>query len=109
MADEQDRWLDRATAEILLRGESLEAVDPAVRDRAERLAGTLGALSVPPVPTSGELPLSLFPLLPPLSLLSFRGGSCSRVVSRVSRFSPASRAPSRSWAAVPAPARRLRQ
>ncbi|ANB08168.1 hypothetical protein SAM40697_4210 [Streptomyces ambofaciens] len=56
MADEQDRWLDRATAEILLRGESLEAVDPAVRDRAERLAGTLGVLSVPPVPTSGELP-----------------------------------------------------
>ncbi|MEJ1197162.1 MULTISPECIES: hypothetical protein [unclassified Streptomyces] len=56
MADEQDRWLDRETAEILLRGESLEAVDPAARDRAERLAGALGALSVPPVPTSGELP-----------------------------------------------------
>ncbi|MFE1028700.1 hypothetical protein ACFW5I_29755 [Streptomyces sp. NPDC058818] len=56
MADEQDRWLDRETAEILLRGESLEAVDPAARDRAERLAGALGALSAPPVPTSGELP-----------------------------------------------------
>ncbi|MFE5395119.1 hypothetical protein ACFQ9U_11185 [Streptomyces sp. NPDC056568] len=56
MADEQDRWLDRATAEILLRGESPEAVDPAVRDRAARLAETLGALAVPPVPTSGELP-----------------------------------------------------
>ncbi|WP_395572160.1 hypothetical protein [Streptomyces sp. BK79] len=56
MADEQDRWLDRETAEILLRGESLEAVDPAVRDRARRLAGALGALSGPPVPTSEELP-----------------------------------------------------
>ncbi|MBQ1094665.1 hypothetical protein KBY55_00755 [Streptomyces sp. b94] len=57
MADEQDRWLDRETAEILLRGESLEAVDPAARDRAERLAGALGALSAPPpVPAGGELP-----------------------------------------------------
>ncbi|MFE2049925.1 hypothetical protein ACFXAS_15615 [Streptomyces sp. NPDC059459] len=56
MADEQDRWLDRATAEILLRGESPEAVDPAVRDRAARLAEALGALAAPPVPTSGELP-----------------------------------------------------
>ncbi|MGC9380486.1 hypothetical protein [Streptomyces sp. MH13] len=56
MADEQDRWLDRETAEILLRGESLEAVDPADRDRAERLARALGALSAPPVPSGGELP-----------------------------------------------------
>ncbi|MFH9576003.1 hypothetical protein [Streptomyces sp. NPDC017230] len=56
MADEQDRWLDRETAEILLRGESPEAVDPAVRDRAERLARALGALSAPPVPSSAELP-----------------------------------------------------
>ncbi|CAM5658953.1 hypothetical protein [Streptomyces fumanus] len=56
MADEQDRWLDRETAELLLRGESLESVDPAVRDRAERLASTLAALSAPTPPTSGELP-----------------------------------------------------
>ncbi|MEU7253325.1 hypothetical protein AB0A87_35185, partial [Streptomyces sp. NPDC045251] len=56
MADEQDRWLDRETAEILLRGESLEAVDPAARDRAERLAEALGALTAPPVPASEELP-----------------------------------------------------
>ncbi|MCZ9348214.1 hypothetical protein NGM36_00020, partial [Streptomyces mutabilis] len=56
MADEQDRWLDRETAEILLRGESLEAVDPAARERAERLVEALGALASPPVPTSGELP-----------------------------------------------------
>ncbi|GAA3990215.1 hypothetical protein GCM10022384_42750 [Streptomyces marokkonensis] len=56
MADEQDRWLDRETAEILLRGESPEAVDPAARDRAARLARALGALSAPPVPSSTELP-----------------------------------------------------
>ncbi|MDT0610308.1 hypothetical protein [Streptomyces lancefieldiae] len=56
MADEQDRWLDRETAELLLRGESPRAVDPAARDRAERLAAVLGALSAPPLPTSEELP-----------------------------------------------------
>ncbi|GHB43573.1 hypothetical protein GCM10010377_37900 [Streptomyces viridiviolaceus] len=56
MADEQDRWLDRETAELLLRGESLDAVDPAVRDRAERLAEALHALSAQPPPTSQELP-----------------------------------------------------
>ncbi|MFC1263494.1 hypothetical protein ACFBEZ_32430, partial [Streptomyces sp. CC302I] len=56
MADEQDRWLDRETAEILLRGESLEAVDPAARDRAERLAEALGALAAAPAPTSEEMP-----------------------------------------------------
>ncbi|MFJ8188549.1 hypothetical protein ACIQ8D_01940 [Streptomyces sp. NPDC096094] len=56
MADEQDRWLDRETAELLLRGESPQAVDPAARERAERLAGALAALSAPPVPTSEELP-----------------------------------------------------
>ncbi|MBD0423170.1 hypothetical protein H0H10_29110 [Streptomyces sp. TRM S81-3] len=56
MADEQDSWLDRETAELLLRGQSPEAVDPAVRDRAERLARALHTLSSPPPPTSGELP-----------------------------------------------------
>ncbi|MGW0331367.1 hypothetical protein ACWD0J_05700 [Streptomyces sp. NPDC003011] len=56
MADEQYRWLDRETAERLLSGESLEAVDVAARDRAERLAKTLDALSVEPPPTSAELP-----------------------------------------------------
>jgi hypothetical protein len=38
MADEQYRWLDRDTAERLLRGESLEAVDRPTRDQADRLA-----------------------------------------------------------------------
>ncbi|MEV6514040.1 hypothetical protein AB0M61_49095 [Streptomyces sp. NPDC051642] len=50
------RWLDRETAELLLRGESLEAVDPAARAQAERLARTLGALSVEPPQTKVELP-----------------------------------------------------
>lgn len=50
------RWLDRETAELLLRGESLEAVDPAARAQAERLARTLGALSVEPSQTKVELP-----------------------------------------------------
>ncbi|MET7567982.1 hypothetical protein ABZT04_05690 [Streptomyces sp. NPDC005492] len=51
-----DRWLDRETAELLLRGESLEAVDPADRAQAERLAKALGALSVDPSPAKVELP-----------------------------------------------------
>ncbi|MGW7239132.1 hypothetical protein [Streptomyces sp. NPDC054804] len=56
MADEQDKWLNRVTAERLLRGESLEAVDESARDQAERLARTLGALSVRSVPDTAELP-----------------------------------------------------
>ncbi|MEU6535137.1 hypothetical protein [Streptomyces sp. NPDC047000] len=59
MADEQYRWLDGETAELLLRGDSVKAVgsvDPSARDQAERLAGTLGALSVPSTATEGELP-----------------------------------------------------
>ncbi|MCT7357300.1 hypothetical protein N4P33_34945, partial [Streptomyces sp. 15-116A] len=55
MADEQHRWLDRETAERLLSGLPPEAADPAARERAERLARTLGALSPPPL-TSEELP-----------------------------------------------------
>ncbi|WP_217209305.1 hypothetical protein [Streptomyces sp. AC550_RSS872] len=56
MADEQYRWLDRETAERLLRGESLEAVDTADRDQAERLAKTLEALTAEPPLSSAELP-----------------------------------------------------
>ncbi|MFK4104990.1 hypothetical protein ACI2L1_33935 [Streptomyces sp. NPDC019531] len=51
-----DRWLDPETAERLLRGESLEAVDAAVRDQAERLAKTLEALSAEPASADGGLP-----------------------------------------------------
>ncbi|WP_052310340.1 hypothetical protein [Streptomyces viridochromogenes] len=56
MADEQYRWLDRETAERLLNGEPLEAVDGAAPERAERLARTLDALSASPPLTSEELP-----------------------------------------------------
>ncbi|MET8828335.1 hypothetical protein ABZX40_22165 [Streptomyces sp. NPDC004610] len=54
MADEHHRWLDRETAERLLRGEPLEALDDDARDQADRLAQALGALSVPPPPPTGE-------------------------------------------------------
>ncbi|MER6349074.1 hypothetical protein ACWC10_33680 [Streptomyces sp. NPDC001595] len=56
MADEQYRWLDREMAERLLRGESPDAVDPAAREQADRLAEALGALSATPPLTSEEVP-----------------------------------------------------
>ncbi|MFD5161683.1 hypothetical protein ACFWMJ_26980 [Streptomyces hawaiiensis] len=56
MADEQYRWLDRETAERLLSGEPLGAVEGAGGDQAEHLARTLGALSATPPLTSDELP-----------------------------------------------------
>ncbi|MFI1706199.1 hypothetical protein ACWDDN_11655 [Streptomyces griseoruber] len=60
MADKQDRWLDRETAERLLRGESPEnAVAPEAHDQAERLARTLAALSAlgaEPLRADEELP-----------------------------------------------------
>ncbi|MFF3936216.1 hypothetical protein [Streptomyces phaeofaciens] len=69
MADKQDRWLDRETAERLLRGDSPDdtlgpTASETTRDQAERLARTLSALSslsalAPLVPTpsadDGEL------------------------------------------------------
>ncbi|MGW2489629.1 hypothetical protein ACWCV9_20770 [Streptomyces sp. NPDC001606] len=56
MADEQYRWLNRETAERLLRGEPLEAVDPRARDQAERLSEALGALSARTAGGTAELP-----------------------------------------------------
>ncbi|MCZ0987345.1 hypothetical protein O1M54_19745 [Streptomyces diastatochromogenes] len=56
MADEHNKWLTRDTAERLLRGESLEAVDASSSDQAERLAKALGALSAEAAPATGELP-----------------------------------------------------
>ncbi|MEU3980399.1 hypothetical protein AB0F77_09850 [Streptomyces sp. NPDC026672] len=56
MADEQYQWLNRDTAERLLRGESLEAVDAAAREQAERLAKALGSLSVEAAGPEVELP-----------------------------------------------------
>ncbi|MFF1379906.1 hypothetical protein [Streptomyces sp. NPDC058308] len=45
MADEQHKWLDRDTAERLLRGEPLEGIDPGARAQADRLAQALAALA----------------------------------------------------------------
>ncbi|MEU9304401.1 hypothetical protein [Streptomyces sp. NPDC048269] len=59
MADERDRWLDRAAADKLLRGEPAEpvgpAADPRTRREAARLRAALDALAGPPHAT-GELP-----------------------------------------------------
>ncbi|MFG2986024.1 hypothetical protein ACGFYQ_33060 [Streptomyces sp. NPDC048258] len=59
MADERDRWLDRAAADKLLRGEPAEpvgpAADPRARREAARLRAALDALAGPP-PATGELP-----------------------------------------------------
>jgi hypothetical protein len=56
MADEQYKWLDRETAERLLRGEPLDAVDADARAQAERLAGALGELTPKQPLTSEEIP-----------------------------------------------------
>ncbi|MGN5379921.1 hypothetical protein ACQ4WX_29970 [Streptomyces lasalocidi] len=56
MADEHDKWLNRETAERLLRGESLEVVDARARDQAERLSRALGALSVQGLPPPVNFP-----------------------------------------------------
>ncbi|MEU6350023.1 hypothetical protein ABZ896_11915 [Streptomyces sp. NPDC047072] len=50
------QWLDLETAELLLRGESPEAVDPAARDQADRLAKTLESLTAQPARAGVELP-----------------------------------------------------
>jgi hypothetical protein len=55
MADERHKWLNRRTAERLLRGEPLEAVDACGRDQAEPLSEVLGALAAEAAPTPGEL------------------------------------------------------
>lgn len=59
MADERDRWLDRAAADRLLRGEPVEPVGPAADPRARREAARLRAALdslAPAAPASGELP-----------------------------------------------------
>ncbi|MFB7466793.1 hypothetical protein ACFCZ1_25405 [Streptomyces sp. NPDC056224] len=59
MADERDRWLDRAAADKLLRGEPAEPAgpdaDPRARREAARLRAALDALAGPP-PATAELP-----------------------------------------------------
>ncbi|MFD4049993.1 hypothetical protein ACFWSF_31295, partial [Streptomyces sp. NPDC058611] len=59
MADERNRWLDRAAADRLLRGEPAEPVgpsaDPRARGEAARLRAALDALAERPA-ARGELP-----------------------------------------------------
>ncbi|MFG2533852.1 hypothetical protein ACGFU4_01255 [Streptomyces sp. NPDC048511] len=55
MADEQHEWLDADAAEMLLRGEPVEAVDDHARAEARRLEAALGAVRVPR-PSGDELP-----------------------------------------------------
>ncbi|MET9601620.1 hypothetical protein [Streptomyces sp. NPDC006459] len=60
MADERNRWLDKAAAEKLLRGEPVEPVGPAADQRARteaaRLRAALDALGAGTEPLPGELP-----------------------------------------------------
>ncbi|MEZ7007067.1 hypothetical protein, partial [Streptomyces sp. AD55] len=54
MADEQDKWLDRETAEVVLRGEPLEKAGPEAEARARRLLDTLNALTTTDPGLPGE-------------------------------------------------------
>ncbi|MFF1411757.1 hypothetical protein ACFVX6_18530 [Streptomyces sp. NPDC058289] len=57
MADERDRWLDKAAADRLLRGEpAAPGAEHHVHARAERLRAALDALAEPPPVASGGLP-----------------------------------------------------
>ncbi|MFJ8000935.1 hypothetical protein ACIQ7D_28045 [Streptomyces sp. NPDC096310] len=56
MADERDAWLDKDTAERLLRGEPVEAPDAEVRARRERLSGALRDMSAVTYANDAELP-----------------------------------------------------
>ncbi|MCJ0870295.1 hypothetical protein [Streptomyces sp. AP-93] len=57
MADERDRWLDKAAADRLLRGEpAAPGAEHHARARSERLRAALEALAEPPPAASGGLP-----------------------------------------------------
>ncbi|WP_407837606.1 hypothetical protein ACE1OC_16070 [Streptomyces sp. DSM 116496] len=57
MADERDRWLDKAAADRLLRGEpAAPGAEHYVQARAERLRAALDALAEPPPVAVGGLP-----------------------------------------------------
>ncbi|MGW2384496.1 hypothetical protein [Streptomyces sp. NPDC001658] len=84
------RWLNRETAERLLSGESLETVDAADRDRAERLAKTLDSLSVEPSPGDGELPGEA------AALAAFRKVRAERADDRAAEHAPGNRTVGRS-------------
>ncbi|MFD5143818.1 hypothetical protein [Streptomyces sp. NPDC058401] len=57
MADERDRWLDKAAADRLLRGEPVApGAEQHAHARAERLRAALDALTEQPAPAAGGLP-----------------------------------------------------
>ncbi|MFD6888940.1 hypothetical protein [Streptomyces sp. NPDC059957] len=57
MADERDRWLDKAAADRLLRGEpAAPGAEHQARVRSERLRAALDALAEPPPAAPGGLP-----------------------------------------------------
>lgn len=57
MADERDRWLDKAAADRLLRGEpAVPGAEHHARARAERLRAALDALAEPPPALGAEFP-----------------------------------------------------
>ncbi|MFZ3499892.1 hypothetical protein ACODT5_42920 [Streptomyces sp. 5.8] len=57
MADERDRWLDKAAADRLLRGEpAAPGAEHQARVRSERLRAALDALAEPPPAARGGLP-----------------------------------------------------
>lgn len=57
MADERDRWLDRAAADRLLRGEPVApGAEQHARTRSERLRAALDALAEPPPAAAAGLP-----------------------------------------------------
>lgn len=57
MADERDRWLDKAAADRLLRGEPVApGAEHHARARSERLRAALDALAEPPPAAPGGLP-----------------------------------------------------
>ncbi|GGS87897.1 MULTISPECIES: hypothetical protein [Streptomyces] len=58
MADERNRWLDRAASERVLRGAPASAgdADPRAREAEARLRAALDVLVPPPAPPGAELP-----------------------------------------------------
>ncbi|MFF0272272.1 hypothetical protein [Streptomyces sp. NPDC004330] len=78
MADERYQWLDQETAERLLRGEPVDAVDDRARSRAERLAEALDAARTPDTPPAAartELPGEA------AALAAFRAAQADRAAS----------------------------
>ncbi|MFD3728362.1 hypothetical protein [Streptomyces sp. NPDC058671] len=78
MADERYQWLDQESAERLLRGEPVDAVDDHARAGAERLARALDTARTPAFPAAGngELPGEA------AALAAFREATAERASAR---------------------------